>query len=195
MAAPAYRSCSPEFALLGLLYLQPGHGYDLHRRLTAELGAIWRVSQSQTYNILKRLQSQGYLTSRQVAQEKLPALQALEITPAGRARFEAWLAAPSGGSVRAVRLDFLTRLYFARQLDAARLPAMTAGQIERLNQTIARLESARAGLPPGDEINRLSLELRIRQLRSALAWLEECAATFAPIAGAEHIPSSGDDPL
>ncbi len=180
------RSCSPEFALLGFLYLQPGHGYDLHRRLTAELGEIWRVSQSQTYNILKRLQSQGYLTARRVTQEKLPAMQTLEITPAGRARFEAWLAAPSGGGVRAVRLDFLTRLYFARQLDPSRLPAMLADQTERLRQTVARLEVRQAS----GEINRLSLQLRIRQLRSVLEWLEECAETFTRTPEPEDRPGS-----
>lgn len=180
------RSCSPEFALLGFLYLQPAHGYDLHRRLTAELGEIWRVSQSQTYNILKRLQSQGYLTARRVTQEKLPAMQTLEITPAGRARFEAWLAAPTAGSVRAIRLDFLTRLYFARQLAPARLPAMLADQTERLRQTIARLEARQAS----SEINRLSLQLRIRQLRSVLEWLQECAEDFVCAPGTEVRPRS-----
>ncbi len=184
------RPSSPEFALLGFLYLQPGHGYDLHRRLSAELGEIWHVSQSQTYNILKRLQSQGYLTARRVTQEKLPAMQTLELTPAGRARFEAWLAAPTGGSVRAVRLDFLTRLYFARRLDPSRIPAILADQIAYLHHTIARLETRWAGLPAGGEINRLSLQLRLRQLRSILEWLEEYAETFARTLQTEDPPRS-----
>jgi DNA-binding PadR family transcriptional regulator len=172
------RAPSPEFALLGFLYLQAGHGYDLHRRLTTELGEIWRVSQSQTYNILKRLQAQGYVTATLIPQEKLPALQNLEITPAGRARFEAWLEAPTGSSVRAIRLDFLTRLYFLHQLKPQRIAPLLADQIERVQQTVVRLEAVQANLPAGRPFNHLSLQLRVRQLRSVIEWLEECAEIF-----------------
>lgn len=181
------RAPSPEFALLGFLYLQPGHGYDLHRRLTAELGEIWHVSQSQTYNILKRLQAQGYVRATRIAQEKLPAIQNLEITPAGRARFEAWLAAPTGSSVRAIRLEFLTRLYFVRLLEPPRIAPLLAAQIARVQQTVARLEATQAGLPADRTFGRLGLQLRIRQLRSVIAWLEECAETLdAPLETKDH---------
>src|SRR5512142_1873268 len=99
-------SRSPEFALLGFLYLQPGHGYELHQRLTNELGYIWGVSQSETYNILKRLAANGFIKSRIVAQEKLPSRNLLTLTPRGRSRFEAWLQTPSSSSQRTVRLEF-----------------------------------------------------------------------------------------
>ncbi len=178
VAFPSRRPYSPEFALLGLLYLRPDHGYDLHRRLTAELGEIWRVSQSQTYKTLKRLQSQGYLTATLVIQEKLPPQQNLELTLAGRRRFEAWLDAPTSSSLRAIRLDFLTRLYFARQLDPQRIPVMLNAQIQQIQQTIARLEAALADSSVGGDVNRLSLQLHLHLFRSVIAWLEECARTF-----------------
>ena len=50
---------SPEYVLLGLLNLQPAHGYALHERITQELGTIWHISLSQTYSLLNRLESQG----------------------------------------------------------------------------------------------------------------------------------------
>ena len=87
----SHRSRSPEYALLGFLYSHSDHGYDLHRLLVAELGQIWHVSQSQTYAILKRLESQGYISATTVEQEKLPAIQYLQITPAGRgASWNGW---------------------------------------------------------------------------------------------------------
>src|SRR5512137_1912957 len=104
---------SPEYALLGFLYEHPRHGYALHRQLVTELGHVWHVSQSQAYNILKRLEIQGWISSSTQEQEKLPARQNLQITEAGRRRFEEWLEAPSGSSVRAIRLEFITRIYFA----------------------------------------------------------------------------------
>ena len=63
---------SPEYALLGFLSQQQAHGYELHRRLTEELGQVWHVSLSQTYNILTRLERQGYIAGKTFEQEKAP---------------------------------------------------------------------------------------------------------------------------
>src|SRR5512143_2407147 len=132
---------SPEFALLGFLYLKPGHGYDLHRRLTKQLGYIWGASQSETYNVLKRLAAKGFIKSRVVEQEKLPPRNLLALTPRGRARFKAWLAAPAGGSLRTVRLEFITRLYFARQTGLLSLPRMLDQQVTEVRASLRQLEA------------------------------------------------------
>jgi len=68
------RSLSPEFALLGLLEQRPAHGYELHQRLYAELGYLWHISLSQAYNILKRLEAQGFIQGAPQPQENLPDL-------------------------------------------------------------------------------------------------------------------------
>jgi DNA-binding PadR family transcriptional regulator len=174
----SHRSRSPECALLGFLYLQPGHGYDLHRLLIAELGETWHVSQSQTYNILKRLETQGYISSRTVEQQKLPAIQYLKITTAGRRRFEAWLEMPTGSSVRAIRLEFITRLYFAQRLAPERILPMFDAQTTEVQKTLGGLEARQAALPDGQTFNRLSLQLRIQQLKAVVDWLDECREAF-----------------
>src|SRR3970282_1243602 len=88
----AYASdLSPEYPLLGFLAQQPAHGYELHQRLVADLSQIWRVSLSQTYNILKRLEEQGYITGTVQEQEKLPSRREFHLTPAGRLRFNNWV--------------------------------------------------------------------------------------------------------
>jgi DNA-binding PadR family transcriptional regulator len=164
--------------LLGFLYLQPNHGYELHRLLIAELGETWHVSQSQTYAILKRLETQGYITSTTVEQEKLPAIQNLTISRTGRQRFEAWLETPSGSSVRAIRLEFITRLYFAQKLAPERILPMLEAQITEMQNSLARLEASLAILSDDRKFNRLSLQLRIQQLKSILDWLVECRKVF-----------------
>jgi DNA-binding PadR family transcriptional regulator len=169
---------SPEFALLGFLFEQPNHGYNLHQQLVAELGYVWHVSQSQAYAILKRLEAQGYLSSTTQEQEKLPPRQVLQITDPGRRRFEEWLQTPSGSSVRAIRLEFITRLYFAQRLFPELVPTILAGEADGLNAAIARLEVNRSTLPSEQTFNRLSLELRIRQLQAVKDWMVECRKTF-----------------
>lgn len=164
---------SPEYALLGLLARHPDHGYELHQRLASELGHIWHISQSQVYNILKRLEAQGDITGELQPQEKLPSRRFYRLTHSGRARFDAWLNTPTRPSVRAIRVEFLTRLYFMHQSDREALEALFQTQQQEIQRGLARLEGLQAELPPEQVFNRLSLDLRIRQLRSILGWLED----------------------
>lgn len=168
-------SRSPEFALLGFLAAgPPTHGYDLHRRLTDELGQVWHASQSQTYNILARLEARGLVCSTVVEQARLPARRLLELTPAGRAQFDAWLAAPTGASIRAIRVDFITRLYFATLLHPEMAPGMVQAEMKAAHAVLHDLQTGLAAVPAGQRFNRLALELRIRQLSAVIDWLANC---------------------
>lgn len=168
---------SPEFALLGFLIAEPNHGYDLHQKLRAELGSVWRLSQSQAYAILKRLEMRGDISSQVVEQDKLPARQILHITPSGKRRFEEWLY-DAGRNARAIRLEFLTRLYFTRQYHPDEIAHIYAAQYAEIQASIERLENLLAQLPPDQPYNRLSLDLRLRQIRLIREWMQEIQAQF-----------------
>lgn len=169
---------SPEMALLGLLYGGPSHGYDLHRKVISDLGQVWHLSQSQAYSILKRLETQGDISVVEILQEKLPSRQLLSLTPQGRQRFLEWLEAPSGGSTRAIRMEFVTRLYFLDMYMPEKLPQAFERQRSEAREHIQRLEQARAELPVKQLYNRMSLDLRLMQLKTVLEWLDECQQDF-----------------
>lgn len=169
---------SPEFALLGLLVERPSHGYDLHQRLVSELGKVWHLSQSQAYSIIKRLERRGDISARAVQRDKLPARQVLHVTAAGRRRFMGWLEAGAGTNARSIRLELLTRLYFAN----LRIPEKAAGifsmQLAEIEKDIRRLEETLAELPPQQVYNRLSLDLRLRQMELIRQWMSEIGREF-----------------
>ena len=169
---------SPEMALLGQLYCSPGHGYDLHRKVVTDLGHVWHLSQSQAYAILKRLEAQGDITVEEIPQEKLPPRQLLHMTSKGRERFLSWLETPSGGSTRAIRLEFITRLYFIHTYMPEKLPQVFDQQRAEAQTHIQRLENAYTTLPGEEFYNRMSLELRLKQLEAVLGWLDECQIYF-----------------
>lgn len=169
---------SPEYALLGLLREKPDHGYDLDRRLRADLGQVWRVSQSQVYNILSRLEAQGFVAATVKKQARLPDRRLLRLTAAGRQRFDAWFKAPASASVKAIRVEFTTRLYFARRLHPEAVTALIEAQGAEVRAAIERLQAAQEGYAPDQVFNRLSVEFRLRQLHSVLGWLAECRAQF-----------------
>jgi PadR family transcriptional regulator, regulatory protein AphA len=165
---------SPEFVLLGFLAEQPMHGYELHQRIESELGHIWHISQSQVYNILKRLEQQGYISGTVQAQTKLPNRFLFELTSSGMERFETWLDTPTVCSVRAIRVEFITRLFFAGQRDHSKAGALIDSQVNKIRIGLERLNRMLSELPPEQVFNRLGLELRITQLSSIREWLESC---------------------
>ena len=169
---------SPEFALLGFLIAGPSHGYDLHQRFTAELGHIWHVSQSQAYAILKRLENRGDISAQIIEQKKLPARQMLRITEAGRRRFFEWLESGIGSTARSIRLEFLTRLYFTQLYRPENMAQIYKAQAAEIASTIARLENLLEELPPGQPFNRLSLDLRLQQMRLIQNWMAEIRTQF-----------------
>jgi DNA-binding PadR family transcriptional regulator len=176
-------SLSPEYALLGFLAQQPDHGYELHQRLSTELGQVWHVSQSQVYSILKRLENRGDIAGDLQEQVKLPSRVLFHLTTAGRTRFEDWLKTPTGSSIRAIRVEFLTRLYFTSQLHPEEADALIDSQVKETGKGLVRLQQTLDALPPEQAFNRLGLELRVQQLASILDWLERCRGIINRRAG------------
>ncbi len=157
---------------MGFLYFEPLHGYELHRQLEDNLREVWRIPQNQAYNILKRLEKEGFVQPAPQSNPGPRGLTPLELTAAGRRRFETWLYAPTPCSARALRMEFLTRLFFAARLDKD-LPGRLVGEQETaLRAAVLRLEARLAAVPPREDYNRLSLELRLRQLQTIQTWLQ-----------------------
>ena len=169
---------SPEMALLGLLYKEAGHGYDLHRTVNADLGHVWHLSQSQAYAILKRLEAQGDISVEKIPQEKLPSRQLLKMTEQGRKNFLDWLNAPSGGSTRAIRMEFITRLYFLKKYFPKKITKAFEQQRAEADTHIQRLEATLKELPAEHIYNRMSLDMRLKQLKFVLEWLDESQKYF-----------------
>ena len=169
---------SPEFALLGLLSQKSAHGYELHQRLVTDLRQVWHVSLSQTYNILNRLEERGYISGTFQEQEKLPARRHFHLIPTGQQRFNQWLHTPSRCTVRAIRVEFITRLYFARASRPELALHLIDVQVVETSAGLERLKTLLDEIPSEDTFNRLGVDLRVRQMASILEWLSYCRATI-----------------
>jgi len=157
---------------------EPSHGYDLHQRFTNELGSVWHLSQSQAYAILRRLETRGDISTRLVAQDKFPARQMLRITAAGRRHFMDWLGNGCGSNARSIRLEFLTRLYFSNLYTPKNTAQIYVTQSAEVANSIQRLEDSLVHLSPEQTYNRLSLDLRLRQMKLIQEWMMEIKTQF-----------------
>ena len=168
---------TPDETILGLLAAQPQHGYQLleHFRDPAALGMVWNLSTSQLYAVLKRLERQGSITGCAVAQENAPPRVEYTLTPTGYDHLMTWLDDPRpSGSIRRVRVEFLSRLYIARLLN---LPAaaIVSRQKTACQTELNRFLDQRAQTQPG--VGYLTLELLITHLNGILQWLDRCEMT------------------
>lgn len=165
---------SPEYVLLGLIAQKPAHGYELHQRLVTDLGQTWHISLSQTYATLNRLERRGLIAGTAQKPDKRPTRRSFRLTAAGRRRFMEWLHSVTRCSVRAIRVEFVARLYFAHTLGPDPTRQVLEAQRAEVEEGLVRLQSLLNGFPPEQVMNRLSLQLRIRQLGSVIEWLAQC---------------------
>lgn len=165
---------SPEFALLGFLALQPAHGYELHRLLQTRLGHIWSVSESQTYATLKRLESRGFIRGVMKRETSRPAQREFHLTGTGRARLDEWLRAPGRASIRAIRTEFLTRLFFTLKLRPGDVAGLIDAQAEQVRAVMAQLAEQKTRAIGDQLVDQLGIELRLNQLAAMLGWLSAC---------------------
>ncbi len=169
---------SPKYALLGFLYIRPMHGYDLHKHLETNLFEVWRISQSQAYNILNHLERAGWITATLQQQEKRPDRELLTITDLGKTEFETWLYTPTPGSARAIRVEFITRLFFASNLNEDLCSRLIQEQANAIRTHLELLDERLRAVPQDQIFNHMGLDLRIRQLISVLVWVEHAMEYF-----------------
>jgi hypothetical protein len=83
------------------------------------------------------------------------------------------LNTPQGGSVRAIRMEFITRLYFFRLFMPEKISQAFEKQRLETKSQLSRLGKKYAKLPEHQIYNRMSLEMRLRELKTVLEWLDD----------------------
>lgn len=162
----------PEFVPLGFLVEKPTHGYELYRRFSDSLAGLWRLSESQMYATLKRLEEHGLVEGSAPQKGAAASRRILSPTVDGRRLFDAWLMEPSVCSPRVLRLEFLTRLFFARRLAPDSIGGLLVEQRALVADALGRLGKNRNQATAGFDVFGLALAFSESQLRSALAWLD-----------------------
>ena len=91
----ARKAGTTEYAVLGMLALGPGSGYDLKKRIEGSVAHFWSESYGQIYPILARLAARRLVERRLERQKGKPDRYVYSITAEGRERLGAWLAEPA----------------------------------------------------------------------------------------------------
>jgi len=146
------------------------HGYDIHKFLSSGLNGVWYVGMSNMYGMLKKLESDGHVSSVIEAQANRPARRIFSVTEKGRNFFGDWISKPVN-NIRDLRVEFIAKLYFFKDLN------LSGGErlVERQKAVCRRiLESTEGSAPEKSRFTGLLSDFRSCQIRSILSWLEEC---------------------
>jgi DNA-binding PadR family transcriptional regulator len=180
----------PEPALLGFLLDGPMHGYELYKQMNQHLGPVWSLGRSQMYGILANFAARGWIKGHLRHQGARPTLKILELTPAGRKAFEAWLYQPAHG-LREFRIDFFLRLYFVRRAGAPFARDLVEGQMAAARRELEALRSRQAEPATEEEdIPQLTRDFRFQQLTTIIKWLESHRAQLIQPKPITHIASA-----
>lgn len=167
------RLITPENLLLALLLEGPRDGYQLNRILKQELNQIWRLSQSQLYATLRRLEARGMVTGTQTASKRGLPRRVFELTETGRTQANEWLATPSPCSVQVVRLDLPARMYVLNRIRPELVEDVLARQRSVLLEGLQRLQTQFYLIPENQPFNRMACEIRLNQIQALLEWFDK----------------------
>lgn len=160
-----------EWACLGLLHVQPSHGFALAARMApeADVGRIWSMSRALTYRAVEQLAARGLIEP--VLEE--PGLAGgnrtvYSITRAGRTQLRRWLTTPVA-HVRDIRGELLLKIHLAG-LVGIDLGDMLNEQHHRL---CAQRDALTAGIGADDPVD----QWRVQAASAAIAFVGQLLGT------------------
>ena len=171
-----------EHCLLGFVYEQPIHGYEIYQQLSASTGLwqVWRMKQSQLYALLAKLEGLDYLTTTLQPQEARPPRKVYALTVKGAAAFQQWLATPVANG-RQMRIEFLAKLYFAQRQGPTTVRQLLDQQSIACQHWLGTFP-VQSAPPPDDYFSYAVQQFRRNQIESFLAWLATCQQALVPAA-------------
>ena len=173
---------STDFALLGLLSIEPMSGYDIRRNFQESLNFFWNESYGQIYPALKRLLARNFITAVAGRQNGRRERRAYTITAKGRAHLRRWLAQPA--RKQPIRDELLLKIFLGRLAP----PGACVEHIRRLRREQEELLASyqeikrrvgieRAGHPHA-QFWYLTLKHGIAMRRARIRWCEETLAAL-----------------
>jgi PadR family transcriptional regulator, regulatory protein AphA len=171
-----------KYALLGLLSICPGSGYDIKKFMEQSTSNFWNESYGQIYPILKQLVAAGLATSHTEKQEGKPERYVYTLTDKGLEELRHWLTEPIEHMVE--RNELLLKLFFGRQntiagnIEHVQQFRTLQEQLLRKYQGIEEFLKANCADNPDLCYSLITVRYGILRCQSLLTWCDETIDTL-----------------
>jgi DNA-binding PadR family transcriptional regulator len=102
---------SSKFALLGMLSMCPGSGYDIKKLVQSSIGYFWSESYGRIYPLLKKLTKEGLIRPEPGQGKSGRARQSYAITNKGKQALQQWLVKTP--RLEPNRSELLLKIFFS----------------------------------------------------------------------------------
>ena len=167
-----------EHALLVALRERPASGLELARRYDRSIGFFWHATHQQIYRVLGRMERDGWLKVRPVAQTGRPDKKEYAVSAAGRRVLADWLA--SDTPVEPLRSELAVKLRGASYGERAAVGKLVEQHLAEHSVRLAAYEQMAAEQYPdhtrltgADRDRWLVLRGGIRLEQFWIGWLTE----------------------
>ncbi|GCE31366.1 hypothetical protein KDA_68500 [Dictyobacter alpinus] len=99
-----------KYAVMGVLSLYPGSGYDIKKFMEYSTSNFWSESYGQIYPILKQLEEEGLAVRHAEKQEGKPEKYIYTLTETGKTVLQAWLSESVASTGE--RNELLLKIFF-----------------------------------------------------------------------------------
>ena len=112
---------SLKHAILAMIDIDRGSGYDLAKRFDQSIGFFWPSTFQQVYRDLGKLEADGLVSAEQVEQTGKPNKKIYDITTAGIEELQSWLQTPA--KAMKIKDTFLVKLFGGHRISKQQLLA------------------------------------------------------------------------
>lgn len=167
-----------EHALLVALSERPAAGLELARRFDKSIGFFWSATHQQIYKVLRRMETDGWVTAQAIEQAGRPEKREYTVTDVGRTALTDWIATttPRAGFRSEIAVKMRAASYGDRPALLANLAELIADHRTRLAhyEALAERDYPEPDRLTGRELDTyLVLRGGILQETFWIAWLNE----------------------
>jgi DNA-binding PadR family transcriptional regulator len=162
-----------QAAALAVLLDQPGHGYDVAKRVNMRVGSPLEIQPKHIYGVLASLERVGVVRSHKESPSSPHGQTIFYPTELAERAWREWLVRPPQMTV--VRKDIQTRLAFSSEADAPELLVALRGYRADLLEMIEKNAGVHAapGASWGARVDGFTRAGADRRLKAELEWIEE----------------------
>ena len=171
-----------RYAILGILNIAPGSGYDIKKYCDTVISNIWNENYGHIYPTLKALEEEGVIV--QLPRNEEERKNRYEITEKGRQELMNWLQEETIS--QPVRSEFMLKFLFSNNLPKEKVIQILSdyreNQYIKLQESRRMLDDLQQGIKEifsdREKYLRATLRRGILNLESSILWCDETIQEF-----------------
>lgn len=164
-----------ELALLGFLFENPKHGYELYKEVSDPIGIgqVYRIKIGKMYSILKKLENQKLISATILQEGNRPPKNLYQLTKSGKSTFNDWMSTPIDHG-RDFRILFLLKLFFINRSKTYDAKDLISKQNRECRKWEKKIFLSMGEQNSENSYQQIVAQYRLSQIEGYSRWLDWC---------------------